>query len=256
MSYVHIKPSKSKIEWTDYTINPWSGCRKVSKGCKFCYMHRIMDNDNPNDVRQNFGYKWKLKQVPSGSKVFYCSISDFFIEEADPWRSEVWDLIRERQDLIFQLLTKRVDRIARFLPDVWGTGYPNVWLGVSIEDQEAAERMVTLASLKNEYSTNKIWLSLEPLLGPINLFEYEEAFEKIDWVVIGGESGNDYGKHRYRECRLDWMYNLLLQCDLMEVPVFVKQLGTYLGKALANGHSHGGNQKRFPKSLQRFEFPN
>lgn len=246
---------KTKIQWSDYTVNPWFGCRKCSAGCKFCYMFRLLDGDNPTLVREEPSAKWKLKKCPAGSKVFIGSMTDFFIEEGDQWRPLWWKYFREREDLHLQLLTKRIGRVAECLPEDWGEGYKQVWLGVSIENQKVADRVIELVKFKGK---NKIWLSLEPLIGPIDFLSdpnLKEAFRKVDWVVIGGESGNQWGRHRYRECRLTWIYNLMMQCDIFGIPVFFKQLGSYLGNYLDNREYHGGNQERFPKGLQRFEFP-
>lgn len=250
-------PRHTAIQWADFSANPWLGCRKVSAGCRYCYMHRDMDGNNPNRVRWNQKGFEKIRNLPPGSKVFTCSMSDFFIEEADLWRPKVWMEIKYRQDLKFLILTKRVHRINECLPN-WGKGYRNVWLGVSIEDQKVVDRVIELARLKAIYPNITVFLSLEPLIGPIDFKASPglwKAFQAVDWVIIGGESGNETGKYRYRKCNLIWMYSLLAQCDVLNIPVFVKQLGTHLGNALNNGHSHGGNLDKFPKGLKRADFP-
>lgn len=250
----------SAIQWTDFTINFWLGCIKCSAGCKFCYMFRMLENQgkDPTKVYRNDRDYRQILKIPSGAKVFVSSMTDFFLEIADQWRGEAWRLIKQRSDLTFQILTKRIDNVRDRLPADWGDGYSHVWLGVSIENQDAAYRVVELASLKRTYPNIKIFLSLEPLIGPIDFLsdpKLREAFVLVDWVIIGGESGYETGKYRYRECRLGWMYNLMAQCDVLNIPVFVKQLGTHLGNALNNGHSHGGNFDKFPKGLKRVDFP-
>src|SRR3990172_8990167 len=183
----------SAIEWTDATHNFWFGCRKVSEGCKFCYAERDMTRygrDFYNVVRAvGFGkpLSWpKPKSLtPWGRLVFVNSWSDFFIEEADAWRDEAWEVIRRTPHLTYQILTKRPERIAEHLPKTCfkcGVGllddycecpeaakpWPNVWLGTSVEDQKYAEiRIPQLVELPAKVH----FLSCEPLLGPID-FRY------------------------------------------------------------------------------------
>jgi protein gp37 len=102
---------------------------------------------------------------------------------------------------------------------------------------------------------------LEPLHGPIDLQLHQyidfghRICDLIDWVIIGGESGNDNGKYRYRPCQIEWMESLVQQCDQFEISVFVKQMGTHLAKELKMSDRHGSNIEEFPPSLQRREFP-
>lgn len=129
----------SLIQWTKLTWNPWHGCKKVSPGCKFCYMYRDKARYNQNPVivqrsRQetfNSPLKWREPGF-----VFTCSWSDFFIDEADKWRQNAWDIIRRTPHLIYQILTKRPERIKQCLPPDWGDGWQNVWLGTSVENQK------------------------------------------------------------------------------------------------------------------------
>jgi len=145
------------ISWTDATWNPWHGCRKISAGCKYCYMFRDKERygQDPTVVmrsKSNFNdpLKWAMdtEQIgflpgkdkePSafvGMKIFTCSWSDFFIQEADEWRADAWNIIRDTPEFTYQILTKRPERIMECLPPDWGRGYENVWLGVSVEDKE------------------------------------------------------------------------------------------------------------------------
>ena len=186
---------RTGISWTDSTWNPWIGCRKVSPGCKNCYAERWvedrMDRRFTEVIRaRNSTFiaplKWKpLKErtwpgFPT-RRVFTCSISDFFIEEADAWRDQAWGIIRATPHHIYQILTKRPERIADHLPKVcfrcgqnfghsedthefedWP--WPNVWLGTSVEDQKYAElRIPRLVAVPAKVH----FLSCEPLLGPI-----------------------------------------------------------------------------------------
>lgn len=248
---------ESKIQWTDATWNPWHRCVKVSPGCKYCYMFRDKERfkKDPTEVirsESNFDApkKWlKSSKLPLGSKIFTCSWSDFFIEQADPWRKEAWDIIRNTPDYIYQILTKRPERIKQCLPDDWGDeGYPNVWIGVSVESQLYTERIMFL----HEFPAAVKFISAEPLIGPVM---FPGIADVIDWVIIGGESGNQNGKYKYRVCNEGWMYELIGDCNMVDIPVFVKQLGTHLAKELNLKDRHGGNINEWPESLQIREFP-
>lgn len=142
----------SQISWCDHTVNFWTGCKKVSDGCKFCYMYRDKERygKEPSEVvkvRQQTINR-VLKQAKSGDKIFTCSWSDFFIEEADEWREWAWDIIRSRPDLHWQILTKRPERIEECLPKDWGeNGWDNVWLGASVENQKVAQERLPILSM-------------------------------------------------------------------------------------------------------------
>lgn len=244
----------SKISWTDATWNPWHGCDKVSEGCKYCYMFREKERygQNPFDVVKS-KTKWKdpLKWKEP-KKIFTCSWSDFFIEQADAWRPEAWDMIRNSPQHIFQILTKRPERILAHLPPDWGAGYDNVWLGVSAEnDMRLRERLRILRTIPAKIK----WVSLEPLLeGLPSLPEIFTAM-KIDWVVVGGESGNLLGSYRFRFCSQWWIENVVEICQAYKVPVFVKQLGTYISRANNLKAWSGDDMAEFPKKLQIQQFP-
>ena len=180
------------IEWTatilpDGTVlpgatwNPWTGCTKVSEACAHCYMFTDMKRYGKDGSIVNrskpptFNLPLKKKRdgsfaIPPGSKVFTCSWSDWFHVKADPWRAEAWEIIRQRPDVIFQIVTKRTERIAECLPSGWGSGWPNVWLIATVENQEWADvRIPQLLSVPAVVHG----LSCEPLLGPIpNLYRW------------------------------------------------------------------------------------
>ncbi|CAN5443705.1 DUF5131 family protein [soil metagenome] len=268
---------QTKIQWTTASWNPWHGCRKVSDGCKFCYMYRDKSRygqDPTKVVRSRTTFNQPLKMTEP-SLIFTCSWSDWFIEEADAWRGEAWKIIKDTPHHTYQILTKRPENIVHRLPDDWGEGYENVWLGVSVEHQEAAdERIESLLYVKAKTR----FLSVEPLLGEVDLtrigetqfsagtncltgkkhrlYSEDKNLPKIDWVIIGGESGNHHGKFQFRPCELEWIENLVWQCNSADVPVFVKQLGTYLSDKMNLKDSHGGDISEFPEDLQIREFPN
>ncbi len=252
----------SKIQWTDHTINFWIGCIKLSPGCRNCYMYRDQTRygNNPAKVVQvsKKTIDKILKDAKAGDMIFTCSWSDFFLEEADAWRQEAWDIIRSRPDLHWQILTKRPERIKECLPSDWGEeGYANVWLGVSVENQDYIDRAVELFQLSTRTRKWKTFISYEPAIGPLDLEAEltEGEFAELDWVILGGESGNETGKFRYRECKLEWFEKIVLQCKAHNIPVFVKQLGTYLYKELKLTDRVGGNIDEFPDNLKIREFP-
>lgn len=251
---------ESKIQWTECTHNFWSGCKKVSAGCKFCYMYRLKDKhgDDGNVVRRAANSTFfKPYYDKVGKKIFTCSMSDFFIEEADQWRDEAWQVIRETPQHTWLILTKRPERVAQCLPKDWGEGYSNVWLGVSVENQKHVDRIDIISKILCPVH----FISAEPLLDYIDL---KGKLDDIDWVIIGGESGNDSGKHRYRACEAEWMMEMIREIRVTsDAKVFVKQMGTYLAKQgfgtyVKHGFVsswHGDDFQRFPIGLQIREMP-
>lgn len=214
----------SAIEWTEATWNPWMGCTKVSAGCDNCYMfteQRRYGND-PEVVRRSktkFADPLKWKE---GKLVFTCSWSDWFHKDADPWRDEAWEIIKNTPQHTYQILTKRPGRIFRHLPNDWGNGYPNVWLGTSVENQEAAFRAWRLGDI----AARVRFISAEPLLGPVDFFAgNRSALDRIDWVIVGGESGPNH-----RAMDTDWVRGIHEQCNEYGVAFFLKQLGGFPDK--------------------------
>ena len=246
---------QSKIQWTDATWNPWHGCVKVSPGCKYCYMFRDKERykKDPTEVIRsaaNFNAPLRWGKIPANDdmKIFTCSWSDFFIEAADTWREDAWKIIKDTPQLTYQILTKRPERIKDCLPADWGEGYPNVWLGVSVESQLQTDRILFLSDIPAQIR----FISAEPLIGPIDFIGISEV---IHWMIIGGESGNENGKYKYRPCNEGWIYEIIGDCNMVDIPVFVKQLGTHLSKELKLKDRHGGNMDEWPESLQIREFP-
>lgn len=254
----------SAIQWTDSTWNVAVGCNKVSPGCKYCYMMRdyegrfgrsdvngIVTRTKPGTF--NNPMKWQkrgLKCIDGRPlKVFTSSLTDVFHPAIDSYRHEIWEMIKQCPSLVFQILTKRAERIQECLPDDWPSAYPNVWLGVSVEDNARMHRLETLARIDCKVR----FASFEPLLERIDLTSYSQA--KLDWAIIGGESGNNKGRYRYRECKIEWISGLIDQLDWRGVPVFVKQLGTHIAKELHLNSRHGGDVGEFPEAIQLRQFP-
>lgn len=246
--------NNTHIQWTDSTVNFWMGCRKVSEGCKFCYMYRQQEKfrksgfiiTRTSDKTFKAALKWKEPR-----KIFTCSMSDFFLEEADDWREEAWDVIRKTPQHQWQILTKRPERILECLPNDWGEGWDNVWLGTSIESQDYLDR----ATILSEIPAKVRFISAEPLIDEIDFTTIRDVMEKFHWCIIGGESGNEYGKHRYRPCELDWITKIINDLERTPVKVFVKQTGTWLANELQLNDSEGGVIMELPLEIQVREYP-
>lgn len=184
--------------------------------------------------------------------IFTCSLSDFFLEEADEWRPEAWDIIRRTPHHTYQILTKRPERVMACLPDDWGDGWDNVWLGISAENEELLhKRMRFLIPIPAKVK----YISAEPLLEEIDMSALLPYRHNIDWLIAGGESGNDHGLYRYRECSLRWLTEIKEVCMALDIPLFVKQLGTHLAKKFHMKDRHGGNFDEFPRDLQVRQMP-
>lgn len=209
---------KTIISWTNRTWNPWRGCTKISPGCKNCYMFTAQTrygNDPSVVIRTKTWrdpYRWQrdAEEKDRQELVFTCSWSDWFHEDADEWREEAWKVVRECPNLVFQILTKRPERIQNHLPDDWGSGFPNVWLGVSIE----SNRYVRRAEILKLVPASVRFISAEPLLGALP----ELDLENIDWLIVGGESGPSF-----RQMDPAWARDLRDRSLDAGVPFFYKQ---------------------------------
>lgn len=256
----------SNIQWTDSTWNVARGCSKVNDDCKFCYMMRDgekygYDGKMVQKTKTVFNLPLKYKKAKSEvwkgrPLLFTSSLTDFFHKDIDSFRQEAWDIIRKCPHLIFQILTKRPERIIECLPPDWKDGWENVWLGVSAGSQPNYDKMIY--AFNNVPSKIK-FLSAEPLHGEIVLHGSRDEWDFwnliFDWIIIGGESGNQSGNYRYRPCDLKWIEQILEQCQNNNIPVFIKQLGTHLAKELKLSDRHGGDILEFPSSLQIRQFP-
>lgn len=204
--------ASTRIEWSEATWNPWHGCLKVSPGCAHCYMFRDKKRygqDATKIVRSkttfNMPLSWEDPRL-----VFACSWSDFFIEEADPWRADAWEVIEATPRHTYQILTKRPERIATNLPETWIL--PHVWLGVSVENPRFYWRIEALRRIPACVR----FLSLEPLLAPMP----DLPLKGISWVILGGESGPGC-----RPMEGTWVREIRDQCAHAGVPFFFKQWG-------------------------------
>lgn len=212
--------------------NPWHGCHKISQGCKHCYVFRedaaFGTSISSDIVRKTSSFLLPVKRdrkknwkFPSGTQFALCFTSDFLIEEADEWRDDIWNIIRQRSDCTFYFFTKRIDRLSRCLPVDWDDGYDNVGIGCTIENQERADyRMPIFLSLPVKHRL----VIVAPMLERINLLPYLSP-EMIEQVSVGGESGK-YA----RPLDFDWVLDMRAQCMQAGVPFNFHQTGSYLIK--------------------------
>lgn len=233
---------RSKIEWTDSTWNPVTGCTRVSSGCDNCYAHALANGrlaevygkrlpvvENAANVADPFAVRiwperldqplrWRAPRM-----VFVNSMSDLFhVDIPEDYVRNIFEVMLEADRHTYQVLTKRPSRARRFYErnaDLFeGRPIPgNIWIGTSIENQDVIHR---LSQVKSVPATIR-FLSCEPLLGPLAL-----DLDRIDWVIAGGESGIGY-----RALDLDWVKEIRDQCLESGVPFFFKQVGGRTPKA-------------------------
>lgn len=229
--------SKTMIEYADAVWNPITGCTKVSDGCKNCWAERFSPrlkiDFNKVSVHQDRIDNPKFPRRPS--RIFVCSMSDLFHEQVSFTDvNKIFGVIGRSLHHKFLILTKRPARMMEFF-NAKEMLYPNVWLGVSVEDQKTANERIpillqTPAALR--------FISAEPLLGEIDLTrwiknwgnviyancDYPTTTNKIDWVITGGESGP-----KARPSHPDWFRSLRDQCQKAEIPFYFKQWGKWIG---------------------------
>ena len=208
--------------------NPWRGCHRYSEGCRFCYIHkgdakrgvdtdRIVPTENfdaPVARMKNGEYKMKPGQL-----VYLCFSTDFLLEDADPWRGRCWEIIKERSDLNFLFLTKRIERFLDCIPADWGEGYDNVIVGCTVENQHAADiRLPIFAKLPIKHKN----IICQPMISQVNIEPYLDG---VELVVVGGESDR-YARPLY----YDWVLKVRASCIRKGVAFEFRQLGTHFVK--------------------------
>lgn len=213
--------AQSSIEWTELTWNPTTGCTKISQGCKFCYaeiMTRRLKAMGQEKYKDGFKivkthpetlkipYTWKNSKV-----VFVNSMSDLFHEDVPlEFIKDVFKVMNDNPQHIFQVLTKRAERLSEIHKELkWSH---NIWMGVSVENIDVEFRIDLLRKTKAKTK----FLSLEPLIGPLSKLN----LKKIDWVIVGGESG-----FKPRPMSSEWVLDIQKQCEKSKVAFFFKQWG-------------------------------
>ncbi|MCB2360928.1 DUF5131 family protein [Clostridium estertheticum] len=198
--------------------NPWHGCVKCSEGCQNCYMFYLdglRDKKGSDIYKTKTGFRYPLSKdrsgkykVKSGEMIRVCMTSDFFLEEADQWREKAWEIIRQRPDVKFFLLTKRPERVADHLPKDWGDGWENVMFNVTCENQQRAdERIPILLNLPFKHKG----IMCAPFIGPVNITKYL-AQNQIEQVLCDGE--NYRGA---RPCHYEWVKELHDECVVNDI---------------------------------------
>lgn len=215
----------SKIDWTDHTFNPWTGCTKVSPACDHCYAegwakrsgHVTWGAGQPrrrtSEANWSKPIKWNRQAEADAvrKRVFCASLADVFDAEVDPiWRENLFTLIDLTPALDWLLLTKRPKLAADYFNGE--ATPPNVWIGTTVENQKMADvRVPHLMSINAPVR----FLSMEPLLEHVDLH-----FDRFpDWVIVGGESG-----HGWRNMDPQWAENIKTLCKIADVPFFMKQM--------------------------------
>ena len=210
----------TKISWAHGTVNFWQGCNHVSPECEGCFAEAI---------RTHYGHDFNILALTKtwetayqmnadaarrgGTKIiFTCSMSDIFHAQADHWRNDAWNVIRDCKNIRWLVLTKRPERIADHLPSDWGDGYPHVWLGVTVGCKSSYRRLDILRQIPCALR----FISAEPLLESI----VDVNLDGIGWVAAGGMSGP---LHQKRAMQLAWAYELYQRCQHAEIPYLFKQ---------------------------------
>ena len=171
--------------------NPWHGCKKVSSGCKNCFVYKMdqrYGRDTTIITKGKTTYELKDKNCPPDSLVKLCFSSDFFIEEADEWRAGCWDFIRRRKDCIFVTTTKRPERIKECVPPDWEDGWEHMHISISIENQEMAPK-ADVRPIKYEWVKN---LYLEAKERNIEFYFHQSGSLFL-------KDGNNIGKWNLKE---------------------------------------------------------
>ena len=256
---------KSAIEWTDSTWNPVTGCIKVSPGCANCYAETFAERFRGvpgHPYEQGFDIKlWPERLAlplrwKGPRRIFVNSMSDLFYEAVpDNFIEKIFDVMTQANQHVFQVLTKRAERMAAWTrskfsataqrkngKNLWPA---HVWLGVSVENQRYTSRIRHLQKTPALIR----FLSVEPLLGPVNL--EGSLLEGIHWVIVGGESGP-----RARPVKPEWVLKIREQCGKRNVPFFFKQWGAYdpsgkrVGKKVAGRILEGRTWDEMPADLR------
>lgn len=297
--------ANSNIEWTDASWNPVVGCTKVSTACSNCYAipdaWRMGHNPNPKlssvysglvEKRPAGNLEWtgEVKTLPDRlniplhwkkpRKIFVNSQSDLFHEKVeDDFIYKVFERILLGHWHIFQILTKRPERMAKLVPSIMFNLYRNysgdanvnlnnLWLGVTTENQEQFDKRIScLMEIKAQFPWWIVFLSCEPLLGEINFTKSDKHSDfnylagtgvdcrspcqtvpnvygnKIDWVILGSESG-----HKARKMEEDWARWIVRQCEITQTPVFYKQKLDEKGKKISLPVLDGRTWVEFPRT--------
>lgn len=227
--------ANSKIEWTNKSWNPVTGCSKVSEGCRHCYAEvmarrlKAMGQAKYNNGFQITTHKECLKEPLSWNKpqmIFVCSMGDLFHEQvSDAFIDKVMETIEKTPQHRYQLLTKRAERMALYFSN---HSIPhNAWIGVTVECKSSIKR---IDFIRNINATVR-FLSCEPLVEDLGNMD----LTGINWIIVGGESGM-----QARPMKMEWALNVKRQAENLNIPFFFKQWGTWGADGIKrNKHANG-----------------
>lgn len=264
--------SATGIQWTDSTWNAWWGCQRVGPGCDHCYAEALdkrtggahwgakADRRRTSATNWNEPLRWQAKadafEASNGHRrrVFCGSMMDI-MDNAVPleWSHEAFARIEQCDRLDWQLLSKRVGNVESRVPPHWLQGqWPeHVGMMITVVTQEEANRDIPkLLRLKAQYGIPWIGLSMEPLIERVDLYQMPAM---IDWVIVGGESGNGS-----RPFDTTWAADIVTQCASFGVPCFVKQLGANVlksGVSCPKGAKKGDNMDEWPEAIRVRQMP-
>lgn len=227
--------ANSKIEWTNKSWNPVTGCSKVSEGCRHCYAEvmarrlKAMGQTKYNNGFQVTTHNECLKEPLSWNKpqmIFVCSMGDLFHEQvSDAFIDKVMETIEKTPQHRYQLLTKRAERMALYFSN---HSIPhNAWIGVTVECKSSIKR---IDFIRNINATVR-FLSCEPLVEDLGNMD----LTGINWIIVGGESGM-----QARPMKMEWALNVKRQAENLNIPFFFKQWGTWGADGIKrNKHANG-----------------
>ncbi len=236
--------------------NLWHGCTKTSPGCLHCYMYRRDESigKDPSIVQKTDSFDLPVRilrsgknkgryKIPSGSHIYTCFSSDFFHKDADNWRNDAWDMMRERRDCTFFMITKRPERIADHLPSDWGADWDHVTIAVTCEDQNMIDKRLPVYLSLPLFNHS---VMIEPMLSAVDLEPYIKKYRASDGnpvirlVTVGGESGFDA-----RVCDYSWVGQVHAQCEENGISFYYHQTGAKLIK--------DGKLYKIPRKLQHLQ---
>ncbi len=251
----------STIEWTDATWNPVTGCTKVSPGCDHCYAERITERFHGKGSFEHVVLHRERLDAPSRwhrpRRVFVNSMSDLFhVNVPEEFVCEVLSVCAQNRQHVFQILTKRAERLERLIRGGYERNplldLQNVWFGVSVESSTYYARVRHLqrvpdhAAGYDRHPGTVRFLSCEPLLAPLP----DLPLDGIGWVIVGGESGAGA-----RPMQADWVRDIRDQCERADVAFFFKQAGAVLGREWGCSTSHGNDMDAWPEDLRIRQYP-
>ncbi len=203
---------------------PWTGCYKISDGCTNCYFYGpYAKRCGQNTIQKTDKFDWPIRintkgeyNIKGNKILATCFATDFFLPEADEWRKDAWSMIKQRADIDFLILTKRIDRFPVSLPSDWGDGYDNVNIGCTVENQSLADYRLPLFL---SYPIKRRFVACSPLLEAVDLSAYLHG---IEHVTVSGESGRDA-----RECDYSWVLDIREQCVKANATFWFKGTGSF-----------------------------